>query len=65
MTNKLKGFLVGFVVFFIAFLIINSTRTLHWSELDLIEKLSFPFFLGLLGGVIGFLIGSGIKEKTS
>lgn len=59
MTNKLKGLLIGFGIFFtIAF--INSSSRPHFAELNITEKLSFPFFMGLIGGVIGFLVGSSI-----
>jgi len=63
MTNKLKGLLIGFSLLFI-FVFINSASKSHFSELNMIEKLSFPFFMGLIGAVIGFLVGSGIKEKN-
>jgi hypothetical protein len=63
MTNKLKGLLIGFgILFIIAFM--NSSSRPHFSELNMTEKLTFPFFIGLIGAVIGFLVGSGIKEKS-
>jgi hypothetical protein len=63
MTNKLKGLLIGFsILFIIAF--VRSSSQLHFGELDLIEKVSFPFFMGLIGSLIGFLVGSSIKEKN-
>jgi hypothetical protein len=63
MTNKLKGFIIGFSGLFFYFLIYNSATSQSWQELNIFEKLSMPFFLGLLGGVVGLLIGSGVKEK--
>ena len=63
MTNKLKGLLIGFLIMsMIDF--VRSSAQLHFSELDLIKKVSFPFFMGLIGSLIGFLVESSIKEKN-
>jgi hypothetical protein len=62
MTNKLKGFLVGFSILFLIAIINNSQKS-SWERLNLLEKVTHPFFMGVVGGVVGFLIGSGVREK--
>jgi hypothetical protein len=61
MSNKLKGIVFGFVSFF-AFGVVkrltDSGYQKGWEEFGY-----FPFFLGILGLFIGFLIGASIKEK--
>jgi hypothetical protein len=65
MTNKLKGIIIGFLTFF-AFGVIKRVIELggfsgsgKYGE----EFGYFPIFLGFLGLILGFIIGSSIKEK--
>lgn len=62
MTNKLKGFLIGFGLLFL-FVFINNSQKSSWEHLNMVEKVTHPFFMGVVGGIVGFLIGSGIREK--
>jgi hypothetical protein len=61
MTNKLKGIIIGFLSFF-AFGVVkrltDSGYQKGWEEFGY-----FPLFLGIVGLIIGFLIGTSIKEK--
>lgn len=63
MTNKLKGLIIGFFSF-LAFGVIKRLTDKGyqngWEEFGY-----FPIFLGLLGLIIGFIVGSSIKDKES
>jgi hypothetical protein len=62
MTNKLKGILTGFLLFFIvSFLYLSDSPDLRSQSMD--QRVQVPFFWALIGAVIGFLVGSSIKEK--
>jgi len=62
MTNKLKGIIFGFLGFFlfgaIKRLFLDKGYQNGGEEFGF-----FPLFLGFLGLILGFIIGSSIKEK--
>jgi len=64
MTNKLKGLLIGFGLFF-SITLYFRVKDYGFSGLEIQEKFGICFGSGIIGGVFGYLVGSSIKEKTS
>jgi len=62
MSNKLKGIIIGFLCFFL-FGVIKRLFLDTGYQSGAEEFGFFPLFLGFLGIILGFIVGSSIKEK--
>ena len=66
MSNKIKGMLIAFVTIFSLILLkeLTGSQSSHWHNVPIFDLITFPLIWGGLASIIGFLIGSGTKEKN-